>query len=230
MASSLKPSRPAPSSPTQATPAPSSPTQATPAPSSPAPSSPTQASPAPLSPTQASPAPSSPLLCNFVPSSPEPSSLLPSSPVLFNPASPSPVQRSQRLSRDELPDIAAQHAPQYPLIKVAKPNQEKTVHTPTTRPVHRRTTPRMPTMTATGQHRHLSTPMGQLASAISPGFRNRALDDPSIARNLFAERTRGHGELPPQVWSFLKRTEGQLEYLTCLVEQTEQRMKKMKKT
>ena len=154
MASSLKPPRPAPSSPTQASPAPSSPTQ-----TSPAPSSPTQASPAPSSPTQASPAPSSPVLCNPVLSRPEPSSLLPSSPVLFNPVSPSPVQHSQRLSRDKLPDIAAQHASTYPLINVAKPNQVKKVDKPNTRPVHRQTTPRIPTMTATGQHHHFSTPM-----------------------------------------------------------------------
>ena len=116
---------------------------------------------------------------------------------------------------------------QYPPVTVAKPNQEKTAGTPTTRPVRQRTTPRMSAMTATARHHHLTTPIGQLARAISPGFRNRALDDPSIARNLFAESTRGHGELPPQVWSFLKRMEGQLEYLTCVVEQTEERMKKM---
>ena len=189
-------------------------------------------SPAPSSPTQATPAPSSPVLRNLVPSSPEPSSpllssLLSSSPVLFSPAPLSPAQPNQRLSSDKSPDIAAQHISQYPPIKVAKPNQEKTVVTPTTRPVHQRTTPRMPSMTRTAPHNHWSTPLGQLAKAISPGFRNRALDDPSIARNLFAERIRGHGELPPQVWSFLKRIERQLEYLTCVVEQTEEKMKTM---
>ena len=201
------------------------------------PPSPAPSIPPPSSPTQACPAPSSPVLRNLVPSSPEPANHEPSSPLLFNlqPSSPvltspvslSPAQRTgnQLVLSEKSPDSVAQHVSRYLPTKVPKPNQAKTVDTPTTRPVRQRTTPRMPSITRTAPHQHLSTPIGQFARAISTGFRNRILDDPSIARNLFAEKTRGHGELSPQVWSFLKRIEGQLEYLTCVVEQTEERMK-----
>ena len=51
----------------------------------------------------------------------------------------------------------------------------------------------------------------------------------SHATSLPTEPLSGYGELPLQIWSFLKRMEGQLKYLTCLVEhmQSSERMKKV---
>ena len=64
---------------------------------------------------------------------------------------------------------------------------------------------------------------------VSPRFHNRVLDDPRIAckKSLLTEPLSGYGELPLQIWSFLKRMEEQLQYLTCLVKhmQSSERMK-----